>query len=991
MMIHVAESGQSFELEDCQAGTRVEEIQDVLASLTGVLRQDQLLFSGDARLDSHRSLGFYRLPDDERPIFLFNRQRLAPNSPLPPQQGAPENVVPVLPEAPAAERSGSSSPLVSSERQFRYNFQKGHAILSASQKKLDACHKLAREIRVQDMALETVRRSMEQHYRSIQHVYGEFVEDFQRQSQQHTEVLANLGKDIERLRACKLHPALRTETRYTLLDCVKEGSLRKSADDCGVYHKQLCTKVAGLASEYSGLKRRVEDFLEEPSAVSLENLERTLGLHARFIDEQSTILQSLRKDVTKVKRLSDDYSDGRYSSMQVQDALLALGPMHDVQVKSHLPRMEDCDAELAKLLQQLVVGKNAMTLCVHQRMQSVASLQASIKLTRNQISGFREVMARQDENFEMLKQFRRVGSSYKACLAEVVRRKSYMKLYLGQAGQLAERMAAKREKEVVRREEFLQTHTAALPRELLSQMGLLEVPSQFLINLASFDSNLLDIDLADVEKYAPYQVTGSLKADSPADDWGDPEGKEDFCTDEISGTSKLEVENARLRAQLAASIAFICSIDPGFQPDILGDAEDQEIRGNLSSAERTAEALRLKDEHAKHLHRIITEKEGRCSSYESRIRELEDRLREQEERERTDLDTMVSSEDQRREESDNSAITGAAVEPMDGATGQEDSSAQSEEAKNQHPVKDVFSQTREWPADEPVLSEVVRLREELETSAELLRQCQMNSAHLENRLHEAREEAQIHLCAADRRASEYNVLRASSVKLRGLLERLRSCIASPAGGPAGFMDSLRSLSASLPSDGGDDVGAEFRSFISILADRVTFLAQQRAELAERVKLAESSQSQLRKEVENKAEMAKSLFAKCKLEKQASKEKICLTRFEVHELALFAPNAAGHYEALNRNCPNYFLSEESIALFHGKNEQRRKYIVGQIVHIEHHTVAAPPGASSSSFSILEGGASSSSSVMGRHRANSYELPVGTEYWVVTVAMVPGLDL
>lgn len=71
----------------------------------------------------------------------------------------------------------------------------------------------------------------------------------------------------------------------------------------------------------------------------------------------------------------------------------------------------------------------------------------------------------------------------------------------------------------------------------------------------------------------------------------------------------------------------------------------------------------------------------------------------------------------------------------------------------------------------------------------------MNCAHLENCLHEAREEAQTHLCAADRRASEYSALRASAVKIRSLFERLKTCVSS--GGVAGFAESLRTLAQSL--------------------------------------------------------------------------------------------------------------------------------------------------------------------------------------------------
>ena len=72
----------------------------------------------------------------------------------------------------------------------------------------------------------------------------------------------------------------------------------------------------------------------------------------------------------------------------------------------------------------------------------------------------------------------------------------------------------------------------------------------------------------------------------------------------------------------------------------------------------------------------------------------------------------------------------------------------------------------------------------------------MNCAHLENCLHEAREEARTNLCAADRRASEYIALRTSALRMHSLFERFRSCITAQVG-VANFADTLRSLALSL--------------------------------------------------------------------------------------------------------------------------------------------------------------------------------------------------
>jgi hypothetical protein len=71
----------------------------------------------------------------------------------------------------------------------------------------------------------------------------------------------------------------------------------------------------------------------------------------------------------------------------------------------------------------------------------------------------------------------------------------------------------------------------------------------------------------------------------------------------------------------------------------------------------------------------------------------------------------------------------------------------------------------------------------------------MNCAHLENCLHEAREEARTNKCSADRRAVEYDALRSSALRIHGLFERLNGCVTAP--GVTGFADSLRSLAVSL--------------------------------------------------------------------------------------------------------------------------------------------------------------------------------------------------
>lgn len=126
--------------------------------------------------------------------------------------------------------------------------------------------------------------------------------------------------------------------------------------------------------------------------------------------------------------------------------------------------------------------------------------------------------------------------------------------------------------------------------------------------------------------------------------------------------------------------------------------------------------------------------------------------------------------------------------------------------------------------------------------------------------------------------------------------------------------------------------------------------------------------------------------------QATKEKICFGRLEVHELAVFVLNSSGHYEAINRSCPHYYLSSESVALFADNPSSHPSHIVGQVVHIERRMVKPPPSTTSdqaetSRDTLTSESGTNQSSLDQDPTANPYCLPVGCEYFLVTVAMLP----
>ncbi|CAH2077428.1 unnamed protein product [Thlaspi arvense] len=1121
LMLCVAENGRSFEF-DCSETTSVESVMRFVESVSGIGFSDQLLLSLDMKLEPQKLLSAFGLPASDREVFIFNKAMLQSNShPPSPEDVDLQEVDDALALPPASLHDhhpldDASDPALKAlplyERQFRYHYHKGRTIYNCTVVKHENCERLTREQKVQQRAVEVATRNLEQYYRVIYQNFLEFMKRYKHQHRLHSDLLMNFGRDIEKLRSAKIHPFLQTESRKCLLDFVKEDNLKKALENCASSHRQFENKIAQFQQMFVEVKRKVEELFACRASLSMKNLEVAVKDHERFINEQKSIMQSLSKDVNTVKKLVDDCMSSQLSSsLRPHDAVSALGPMYEVHDKNHLPKMQACYNSISELLDFCKNKKDEMNNFVHSYMQKITYVTYIIKDAKLQFPVFREAMVRQDDLFADLKLVRGVGPAYRACLAEVVRRKASMKLYMGMAGQLAEKLAMKRETEVRRREEFLKTHGPFVPRDVLASMGLYDTPTQCDVNVAPYDTSLLNIEFTDVDRYAPEYLVGlhskgassrsSLAMSSDSSLSAEPEeiGIESLEKDnfddilaasellEIAGTSKMEVENAKLKADLASAISRICSLGPQVEYEVLDESEVESLLKN--AAEKTAEALQAKDEYSKHLLSMLKEKQMHCDSYERRIRELEQRLSDeylQGQRHASNKDASglnlihgkvseykaegsgdvegnkthasgsepmdevscvsnLSSKQpcKAREGMDENMVDSSLVlgHPLDSSM--LESLQNSEKGGKDNVVGEMggflsSSSTAESPpkstsrglnakhSDDIILElrnelmeksnklsetesklngameEVDSLSRELEMNQKLLEESQMNCAHLENCLHEAREEAQTHLCAADRRASEYNALRASAVKMRGLFERFRNSVCA-GGGVAGFADSLRTLAQALANsinDNEDDGTAEFRKCIRVLADKVSFLSKHREELLEKCRNLEGTSEQTRKDLEEKKELVKTLYTKHQLGKQANKEKISFGRLEVHEIAAFVLNQAGHYEAINRNCPNYYLSSESEALFTDHLPNRPTYIVGQIVHIERQTVKQPSlsasafpeagktdhlGSDQGSRTMASSSISTTSSAT--TTSNPYGLSSGCEYFIVTIAMLP----
>ena len=95
LIVHIAENGHSFDL-NCDEYTLVEAVQRYLESLSGIPLNDQLLLYLDMKLEPQQPLSAYKLPSDDREVFLFNRAKMRTNStpPQPVNLEAPDHIHP---------------------------------------------------------------------------------------------------------------------------------------------------------------------------------------------------------------------------------------------------------------------------------------------------------------------------------------------------------------------------------------------------------------------------------------------------------------------------------------------------------------------------------------------------------------------------------------------------------------------------------------------------------------------------------------------------------------------------------------------------------------------------------------------------------------------------------------------------------------------------------------------------------------------------------
>ena len=637
-MVLVAHDGRTFELR-VGPETGVAAVREALAGLAGVPEGQQLLLCGGARLEGGR-LGQHGLPAEDRDVFLFNRELLRADA-----APAELEALPFLSPGTAAgdgegeggigEGSGSfvesvhpldesPSPLLRALPMYRREFAKHRRAARQGMRRaregFAECQRLLAEMEVQALAIDAARENVDVHYAHIARAQESFLAGFEAAGSRYGALLDGFEGELEQMGRIPLQrsapptgaeaPAgpsggvsaggrLRQHGFRTLADLVPVDKLRAWAAHCRTARGQFGSRVQELTGQVPGLQKDVEALFMTLPSVDLKELGLQIDGGERQVAELASIVECLEKDTTTVERLVEEASAhlaqtaappggvaGSLSQSRLQplDAIAALEPMNDLHAGTHLPRSQELVAGVERLAAHCLKCKNAMNRSVHSQIKRIAALQSSIRDTRNKILAFQEVGRSQEKAFRELELARRVPLAFQACLAEVLRRQAFEKIFAAQAYGLAESMAATSAAEMAKRQVFLQHYEQLLPRTLLEALGLAGLPPSCEVSImgSSQGGGLSDsITLEDFKAFTK-QVPSLFNLHRDADQ---------------SLAKDLERNSARVEKELAASeqspASGIVNRPPPVPQDKTADIQLARLKAEVAASTALFHALQL--------------------------------------------------------------------------------------------------------------------------------------------------------------------------------------------------------------------------------------------------------------------------------------------------------------------------------------------------------------------------------------------------------------
>ncbi|KAI9914937.1 hypothetical protein PsorP6_008291 [Peronosclerospora sorghi] len=337
-----ASTGAMHTVALASANLVVDELREELERLSGVPIADQILLCGPpfARLDPRRAVEYYGIPSvrslldrsckiessydflrvvqEDKQVFLYDRRLLSQEtatSPIKTTALAPVHVD--LPLQPVASSEGSkmlsesSHPmmraLVEYEGYFQLQVSQCEALERGTRANISATERATQELQVQEQAIAAATANLDLFKTSMMKHFAPFWADFQDTSDKHDRLLNQFDSYLEALATVKLHPALATETRKTLYDCIPVEKEREWAAQCEQSHTHVRAQVMKLQKAHDEICAEVADMMAAHAESSQEydeasaELEAMKALGSKQMSISSTLRENLRYVLSSIE------------------------------------------------------------------------------------------------------------------------------------------------------------------------------------------------------------------------------------------------------------------------------------------------------------------------------------------------------------------------------------------------------------------------------------------------------------------------------------------------------------------------------------------------------------------------------------------------------------------------------------------------------------------------------------------------------------------
>ena len=200
--------------------------------------------------------------------------------------------------------------LVEYEGYFQLQVSQSEALENGTRANIAASERSVQELQVQEQAIDAAVANLDLFKTSMMKHFSPFWTDFQATSAKNERLLSQFDSYLDALATVELHPALSTEERKTLFDCIPVEKERAWAAQCEQSHTHVRGQVLKLQQVHDKICEEVTDMMAVHAESSREydkanaELEQMKALGSKQTNITSTLRGNLQYVLSSIEETS---------------------------------------------------------------------------------------------------------------------------------------------------------------------------------------------------------------------------------------------------------------------------------------------------------------------------------------------------------------------------------------------------------------------------------------------------------------------------------------------------------------------------------------------------------------------------------------------------------------------------------------------------------------------------------------------------------------